>query len=67
MNTRRFELTSEGYRQAEAWLREIGAWDYVSAHGFSTDGFSITETANAMWRGDIPMSPRPPSREQTPE
>lgn len=38
-----------GYNEAEKWLREIGEWDYVSTHGFSTDGWSIIATANAMW------------------
>jgi len=38
-----------GYEEAKKWLQEIGEWDYVSTHGFSTDGWSIVATANSMW------------------
>ena len=38
-----------GYDEAKKWLQEIGEWEYVSTHGFSTDGWSIVATANAMW------------------
>ena len=39
----------KGYEEAKEWLQEIGKWDYVSTHGFSTDGWSIIATANAIW------------------
>ena len=38
-----------GYDDAKKWLQEIGKWEYVSTHGFSTDGWSIIATANTMW------------------
>ena len=39
----------KGYSEAKAYLEEIGEWDYVSSHGFSTDGWSIIASANAIW------------------
>jgi hypothetical protein len=39
----------QDYDKAKKWLQEIGWWDHVSTHGFSTDGWSIIATANAMW------------------
>ena len=47
---RRFPLTTEGYSAAKAWLQEVGQWEYVSTHGFSCDGWSVTETANDIYR-----------------
>ncbi len=38
-----------GYNEAKKWLQEIGEWEYVNSHGFSTDGWSIIATANSMW------------------
>ena len=37
------------YDKAEAYLKEIGEWDYVSTHGFSVDGWSIIASANSIW------------------
>jgi broad-specificity NMP kinase len=45
-----FPFTAEGYSAAKAWLKEIGEWERVSTSGFSTDGWSITETANILWK-----------------
>ena len=45
----RFSLDTEGCQEAEQWLKEIGQWGYVSTHGFSNDGYSIVEEANAIW------------------
>lgn len=45
----RFQYTTAGYEEAKKWLQEIGEWEYVSTHGFSTDGWSIVATANAIW------------------
>jgi|AntRauTorckE6833_2_1112554.scaffolds.fasta_scaffold68806_3 hypothetical protein len=39
----------KGYSEAKAYLEEIGEWDYVSTHGFSTDGWTIIATANSIW------------------
>ena len=39
----------KGYNEAKKWLQEIGEWNYVNTHGFSTDGWSIIATANAIW------------------
>jgi len=47
--SRRFSLDTNGYQEAKNWLKEIGQWEYVSTHGFSTDGYSIVEEANAIW------------------
>jgi hypothetical protein len=40
---------TKDYDKAKAWLQEIDKWEYVNSHGFSTDGWSIIATANAMW------------------
>jgi hypothetical protein len=40
---------TKDYDKAKAWLQEIGKWDYISTHGFSTDGWSIISTANSIW------------------
>ena len=45
----RFSMSEKGYSEAKAYLEEIGEWDYVSTHGFSTDGWSIIATANSIW------------------
>lgn len=47
--SRRFSVDADGYLEAKKWLKEIGQWEYVSTHGFSTDGYSIVEEANAIW------------------
>ena len=47
---RKFPLTGEGCEAAISYLKEIGEWEYASTHGFSTDGYSITDTANYFWR-----------------
>ncbi len=47
--SRRFSFDAEGYSAAQAWLKEIGEWERVSTYGFSTDGWSIVETANVIW------------------
>lgn len=39
----------KGYSEAKTYLEEIGEWDYVSTHGFSTDGWTIIATANSIW------------------
>lgn len=44
-----FSFDVEGYSDAQAWLKEIGEWGRVSTSGFSTDGWSIIETANVIW------------------
>lgn len=44
-----FEYTTEGYLEAKKWLEDIEEWDRVSNHGFSTDGWSITYSANILW------------------
>jgi hypothetical protein len=49
----RFTFTTEGYKQAKEWLESTGKWEYISTHGFSTDGWSIIETANVMWTNEI--------------
>jgi hypothetical protein len=49
MKRRHFPLTPAGYNAARKWLQSIGEWDKISTSGFSTDGFSITESANALW------------------
>lgn len=48
--SRRFSLDTNGYQEAKSWLKEIGQWEYVRTHGFSTDGYSIVEEANAIWQ-----------------
>lgn len=47
--SRRFSYDAEGYSAAQLWLKEIGEWERVSKSGFSTDGWSIVETANVIW------------------
>jgi len=47
--SRRFSFDAKGYSSAQAWLKEIGEWEWVSTSGFSTDGWSIIETANVIW------------------
>jgi hypothetical protein len=39
----------KGYSEAKAYLEKIGEWDYVSTHGFSTDGWTIIATSNSIW------------------
>lgn len=46
---RRFSYDAKGYSAAQTWLKEIGEWERVSSSGFSTDGWSIVETANVIW------------------
>ena len=45
----KFAFTGEGYLEAQKWLQEINEWEYISTHGFSTDGYSIVNTANSIW------------------
>ena len=45
----KFQSTTEGYLEAQAWLKEIGEWDRVSTSGFSTDGWSVIAEANSIW------------------
>lgn len=44
-----FSYDSEGFSSAQAWLKEIDEWERVSTSGFSTDGWSIIQTANVIW------------------
>lgn len=46
---KRFSLDTNGYEEAQSWLKEIGQWENISTSGFSTDGYSITEAANRLW------------------
>ena len=43
-----FEYTTEGYKLAKAWLIDIGREDILTG-GFSTDGWSVTSSANTIW------------------
>ncbi len=47
----RFPFSVMGYEQAVTWLKQIGKWGGASAstHGQSTDGWSVINTANALW------------------
>ena len=45
-----FSYTTKGYTKAKKWLKEVGEWEYVSTHGFSTDGWSIVDVANSIYR-----------------
>lgn len=46
----KFEFTKKGYLAAQKWLKEIGEWENVSTKVFSTDGFSIVQSANYLWQ-----------------
>ena len=35
----------KGYKEAKKWLQEIGEWENVNTHGFSTDGWRSIDTA----------------------
>ena len=47
--SKHFPLNAKGYLKAKKWLKEIGKWEYISTHGFSTDGYSIIEEANSIY------------------
>ena len=38
------------YQEAVDFLKSIGQWEYVSTHGFSTDGWSIMAEAEAIYK-----------------
>jgi len=46
----RFPSSTVGYMEAKEWLKEIGEWDRISTTGFSTDGWSIVNSANSIWK-----------------
>ena len=45
----KFLYTTNGYEEVKKWLQEINEWDRVSNHGFSTDGWSIIQSANFLY------------------
>ena len=54
---REFEMTPQGYLEAKKWLTEIGEFDRLNKSGFSTDGYSIVQSANVLvgrWELRIP-------------
>ena len=51
MSNDKFPMTTGGYLAAKKWLKEKpGRWEYHSTHGFSVDGWSITATANFLYK-----------------
>ena len=54
-----FQFTSDGYIKSKAYLKEIGEWEYISTHGFSTDGWSIISVANLKHKNQSHILPPP--------
>mgnify|MGYP003142854917 CR=1 FL=1 len=51
--SRQFPLTPDGCEAAMGYLKQIGEYDRVAVRGegmFSTDGWSVTEEANRLYR-----------------
>lgn len=52
----KFDYTPEGYLDAKEYLKSIGEWDRVSKGGLSTDGYSIVQSANDIYKKNYPLN-----------